>query len=94
MPATLGLLDEALTLARTLGDRQHEADLLWHLAIRRAELGQREQSLAYGQAAVHLWQTLGKPQARIYAEHLGSINRAKPMPCGEKPRARLSAEPW
>ena len=63
-------MTEALNLARSLGDRQHEADLLWHLGIRRAEMGQRGEALSYGQAAVDLMQTLGKPQARVFAEHL------------------------
>jgi tetratricopeptide (TPR) repeat protein len=70
LTTSIALLNEALLLARTLGDRQHEADLLWHLAIRHAEFGQHDQVLAHAQAAVELMQQLGKPQARIYAEHL------------------------
>ena len=39
---TLRLLNEALTLARTLGNRQQEADLLWYLALGQAGNRQTE----------------------------------------------------
>ena len=45
---TLRLLNEALTLARTLGDRQQEADLLWYLALGQAEIGNRGRRWATG----------------------------------------------
>jgi tetratricopeptide (TPR) repeat protein len=69
------LLGEALTLARTLGDRQQEADLLWYLALGQAEMGQREQALGYGQAAVDLLEKGGKPQARVFREYLEQYRR-------------------
>jgi tetratricopeptide (TPR) repeat protein len=77
LPAAITVLAEALALTRTLGDRQHEASLLWHLAIRHAEMGQREQALGYGQAAVHLLEKLGKPHARVYGEHLERYSRGE-----------------
>jgi tetratricopeptide (TPR) repeat protein len=70
LTASIALLNEALLLTRTLGDHQHEADLLWHLAIRHVEFSQREQAMVHAQAAVDLLQRLGKLQARVYAEHL------------------------
>lgn len=66
-----------MALTRILGDRQHEADLLWHLAIRHAEGGQRDQTLAQAQAAVEVLERLGKPEARIYAEHLQKYRRGE-----------------
>jgi hypothetical protein len=33
LPAALSLLGDTLTLARSLGDRQHEVDILWKMAI-------------------------------------------------------------
>ena len=77
LPETLRLLNEALTLARTLGDRQQEADLLWYLALGQAEMGQREQALGYGQAAVDLLEKWGKPQARVFREHLEQYRRGE-----------------
>jgi tetratricopeptide (TPR) repeat protein len=78
LTASIALLNEALLLARTLGDRQHEADLLWHLAIRHAEFSQREHAMVQAQAAVELMQQIGKPQARIYAEHLQRYRQGEP----------------
>ncbi|MHB1038631.1 MAG: DUF6171 family protein [Pirellulales bacterium] len=77
LPGALRSLAEALTLARTLNDRQHGADLLWHIAIRLAECGQREQALAHGQAAIRLLESLGKPEARVYGEHLERYQRGE-----------------
>jgi tetratricopeptide (TPR) repeat protein len=66
----LGFYEQALTLAHQVGDRQHEADLLWYLAIQLAELGQQDRAIARAQAAVDLLQSLGKPKARWFAHHL------------------------
>ena len=77
LPVCMALLQEALALTRILGDRQHEADLLWHLAIRHAEGGQRDETLAQAQAAVEVLERLGKPEARIYAEHLQKYRRGE-----------------
>jgi hypothetical protein len=41
LAASLAFLNAALKLAGNLGDRHHQADLLWHHAIRHAEFGQR-----------------------------------------------------
>jgi tetratricopeptide (TPR) repeat protein len=60
----------ALALARELGDRKHEAEILWYLAIQLAELGQREQAIAQAQAAVDFLTATGKPQAAWFAHHL------------------------
>jgi tetratricopeptide (TPR) repeat protein len=63
-------LQEAHSLARAVGDRQHEAELLWLLAIACAEVGDRPQADAKAQAVIDLLNTMGKPQARVLAEHL------------------------
>jgi hypothetical protein len=76
-----------LTLARTLGDWKQEVDLLWQLAIRRAEVGQRDATLEYGQAAVRLLERLGKPQARVYREHLDRFSRGDKADASMKPAA-------
>ena len=51
--------------------------MLWQLALRQAESGQREQALSFGQEAVQLLERLGKPQARVYAEHLERYRRGE-----------------
>jgi tetratricopeptide (TPR) repeat protein len=61
---------EALALARQLGDRAHEADLLWCSAIQHADLDDRQQTLAHGQAAIDICRDLGNPYADMLAEHL------------------------
>jgi tetratricopeptide (TPR) repeat protein len=63
-------LQDAHALARTLGDRQQEAELLWLLAITYAEIGDRPQADAKSRAAIDLLNIMGKPQARVLAEHL------------------------
>src|SRR5205807_1873252 len=60
----------ALTLARELADRRHQADLHWHLAIAHAEADDRRQAIIHGQSAIGLFQELGHPGARTYVEHL------------------------
>jgi tetratricopeptide (TPR) repeat protein len=63
-------LEEAHGLARAAGDRQHEAELLWLLAITCAEFGDRPQADAKAQAVIDLLNIMGKPQAQVLAEHL------------------------
>jgi hypothetical protein len=53
-----------------LGDRQHEADLLWATAIQYAELGRRDEALAAGQAAIRSLREKGKPEADVLADYL------------------------
>lgn len=86
----LALLDEALALTRTLGDQQQEADLLWHVAVRRAELGQTDEALRCGQAAVKVLERLGRPQARVYAEHLERYRRGTAQAPWPGPAASLA----
>jgi hypothetical protein len=66
----LPYFEQALALARELGDRQHQANLLWYAGIQNAELGRRDLALAQAQEAVDLLRSLGKPQADWYAHHL------------------------
>jgi hypothetical protein len=62
---SLELISAALALARDLDDRAHEADLLWHMAVRHAEAGRREDALSHGQAAVGLVERLRNPDSRV-----------------------------
>ncbi|MCI0681286.1 MAG: tetratricopeptide repeat protein [Gemmataceae bacterium] len=62
--------DEALTLASNLGDRPHEAEMLWCLAIQHAELGQRDYALTRGQEAIHAFEQLRSPHVPMLTEHL------------------------
>jgi hypothetical protein len=66
-----------LSLARELGDEQHETELLWHQAIQHAVLGQRDQALAQAQAAVAQLQSRGNPQAAWFAHHLQAYRRGE-----------------
>jgi hypothetical protein len=66
----LGYLEQALALARKLGDRKHEADLLWKVGIQHAELGRRDRAIAAAEAAVDLMVTQRRPDALAYGEHL------------------------
>jgi len=62
-PQAFACYEEVLTLARQVTDWQHEAEILWYLAILHAERGQRQQAIARAEAAVDLFRKLGKPQA-------------------------------
>jgi tetratricopeptide (TPR) repeat protein len=66
----LPFFDQALAIAQQVGDAQHMANLLWQQAIQFAELGQRDQAIARGQATVDLLRHQGKPQADWFADHL------------------------
>jgi hypothetical protein len=61
---------QALALAREVGDRQHQANLLWHLAIQHAELGQRDQAMANARAALELFQSMGNPEGDVFERYL------------------------
>jgi tetratricopeptide (TPR) repeat protein len=63
----LRLFEQALVLARHVGDRRHEAKLLWHLGIEYAELGQRDTAIDNAQAAVNLLGTMDQPEANWLA---------------------------
>jgi len=67
---------QALAIAREVGDWQHEADLLWYVAIQLATLGQRDDAIARAQAAVDLLARRGKPQATWFAHHLHAYRTA------------------
>jgi tetratricopeptide (TPR) repeat protein len=60
----------ALAIARSMGDRQHEGELLWLLAVGHADLGQREEEELWGQSAIDVYATAQKPQAVVLREHL------------------------
>src|SRR5438105_3979966 len=62
--------EQALELARAAGDRRHQGELLWYLAIQHAEVGQRAAALVQGEAAVNLMKEMGNPEATAYQEFL------------------------
>jgi len=62
--------EDALAVARQVGDRRHEAELLWYLATQHAELGRRDDALATGQMAIDLFSKLGNPYVGWLAESL------------------------
>jgi tetratricopeptide (TPR) repeat protein len=66
----LRLLEQALSIAREVGDLQHQADLLWVEAVAYADIGNRQGALARGEASIAVLQSMGKPGAEWYAEHL------------------------
>ncbi len=66
----LSYYEQALSLARRVGDRQQEANLLWLQGIQLAELGQRDAAIASAQDAISLFSILGKPQAGWYGAYL------------------------
>lgn len=75
--------EEALALACDLGDRRHECDLRWLVAIQHAELGQRDQAVRCAQEAIDLMRAIGKPQAQWFAEHLQRYVIASPPSLSE-----------
>jgi hypothetical protein len=60
----------ALDLARATDDRAHQADLRWYLAIQHAELGQRDATIACGQAAIDLLKERDNPHVGKLVEAL------------------------
>jgi len=66
----LAFLEEALALARAVGDRQHEADLLWEIAIQEADQGRHKRAAESARAAIAVLEALANPEARVLATHL------------------------
>jgi tetratricopeptide (TPR) repeat protein len=66
----LGLLEQALAISQAIGDEAHQADLLWLLAIQHAELGQRDQALARGEATLLLLGHRKHPHLSWFADNL------------------------
>jgi tetratricopeptide (TPR) repeat protein len=64
--------EQALRVAQELGDYSHQADLLWQLAIQHAELRQKDQALARGQATVLLLRQRNHPHASWFAGNLSN----------------------
>jgi tetratricopeptide (TPR) repeat protein len=60
----------AFDLARATDDRAHQADLQWYLAVQHAELGQREATIACGQAAIDLLKEWDNPHVGKLVEAL------------------------
>jgi tetratricopeptide (TPR) repeat protein len=66
----IDIYERALALAREVGDRQHEADMLWILAIQHAELGHPDQAVAKAQTAIWVYEELGAPNTVEFKETL------------------------
>jgi tetratricopeptide (TPR) repeat protein len=62
--------DQAFTLAREAGDRQHQAELLWLIAIQDAETGQRETAILGAQTAIDLFKKTRSPAVGWLVETL------------------------
>ena len=77
-PGALEHLVQAVKLARALDDRKHEAELLWRAGIAYAELGDRDQATAAGEAAVDRFGRLGHPATGWYAHHLANYQSGAP----------------
>jgi tetratricopeptide (TPR) repeat protein len=86
---------DALALSRALGYRQHEAKLLWALAIQHAERGQPDQACAMAQATLDLSKELDNAYVEFLADRLRQF-RADGLPASlrlpdETSAARFSA---
>jgi hypothetical protein len=68
--AAFASIEQALAVARKVGDHQHEADLLWSLGILYADRGQRDLAITQAQAAIDVLRRWRKPQAAWFADHL------------------------
>jgi hypothetical protein len=66
----LALFEEALAIARQLGDRQQQANLIWQQGIQHAERGERELAIAKSEEAITLLKLMGRPQAGWYGAQL------------------------
>ena len=69
----LSHLERALALAVDLGDRRHQADLHWRIAIHHADKGLRPRAIASAQATVDILRSLGNPRADWYELSPGEI---------------------
>ncbi len=66
--------EQALGLARLVGDRMQAANLLWYQGIQYAELGQRELAIAKAEESIALFKAMGRPQAAWYGSHLAEVS--------------------
>ena len=69
-PIALSCFEQALSLARLVGDRMQAANLLWYQGIQYAELGQRDLAIAKAEESIALFKAMGRPQAAWYGSHL------------------------
>jgi tetratricopeptide (TPR) repeat protein len=67
---SLAAFEHALELAREAGDRHHEADLLWYMAVQHAEQDQRDKALERAQASLELFKALKNPYVGWLTDHL------------------------
>jgi tetratricopeptide (TPR) repeat protein len=67
---TIAAYEQAIALAQQLGHGQHEADLLWTLAIHHADAGRREQAVRLAQTALERFAELDHPSVSVLSDHL------------------------
>jgi tetratricopeptide (TPR) repeat protein len=72
---TIAAYEQAIALANQLGHRQHEADLLWTLAIHHADAGRREQAERLAQTALERFAELDHPNVSLLSDHLQQYQR-------------------
>jgi tetratricopeptide (TPR) repeat protein len=88
---------EALNLARELGDRQHEARLLWFIAIQYAEMGVRGEAVASARGCIAIYAGLNRPEAAWYEDHLRQYETGRSgerLGGGGSPAAGGTPEPF
>jgi hypothetical protein len=88
--------EQSLAVAVSVGDRGHQAELLWHLAIQRAETGQHDWTQSHARAAVELLTETGDPQAGVFAAYLQRFRTAVAPAVDSRSDigAPPSDEPW
>lgn len=62
--------EQALAVAKAIGDRQHEAELNWQLAIINEDIGRREQALLRANTTVAILRDIQHPHADWFADHV------------------------
>lgn len=82
--------EEALNLAKSVEDIEHQAELMWFVAIEHAEMGQRDQAIVHARNSIGLFEQLGNPQTPLLTKNLESFLASTDMvlaalPAGSAP---------
>ena len=93
-PGALAFFEKALPLARLVGDRQQEANLLWYQGIHHAVLGQRDLAVAKAEEAIAVFKQTGKAPGRLVRGSIAEVphgRSSKTCPAGPAPRGAGAA---
>jgi tetratricopeptide (TPR) repeat protein len=88
--------EQAQAIACQVGDRQHEADLLWYMGIQYAEMDQRDLAIAKAEAAIEVLRSVANPQAGWLTGHLQKFrnaSRGAPLAANDANGNDKSSEP-